>query len=62
MRAENAAQAARVRELEEELAWYDEHNLALRGAVESKPWAMTLVSFWSSAVSITNRVRNVLRG
>lgn len=62
VRAENDVQAARIRELEEELAWYDEHNLAVRSAVESKPWAMTLLSLWSTAVSILHRARNVLRG
>jgi hypothetical protein len=61
-KVENAEQAARVRELEEELAWYDEHNLAVRATVEAKPWAMNLLSFWSSFVSITSRARNVLRG
>ncbi|MBJ7459646.1 MAG: hypothetical protein JHD02_10695 [Thermoleophilaceae bacterium] len=60
--AQNAANAARVRELEEELAWYDEHNLALRSTVEQKPWAMTLLSVWSSVIRIASRARNVLRG
>lgn len=59
---ENTEQAARIRELEEELAWYDEHNLAVRAAVESKPWASNLLSLWSTFVSITSRARNVLRG
>jgi hypothetical protein len=61
-KAENAEQAARVRQLEEELAWYDEHNLAVRATVEAKPWAMNLLSLWSSFVSIAGRARNVLRG
>ncbi|MBJ7353304.1 MAG: hypothetical protein JHC98_00630 [Thermoleophilaceae bacterium] len=61
-KAENVDQAARIRELEEELAWYDEHNLAVRATVEAKPWAMNLLSLWSSIVSITSRARNVLRG
>jgi hypothetical protein len=61
-KAENVEQAARVRQLEEELAWYDEHNLAVRETVESKPWAMSLLKTWSSVVSILGRVRNVLRG
>jgi hypothetical protein len=61
VKTQNAEQAARVRELEEELAWYDEHKLALRGTVESKPWAMTLLSLWSTAISILHRARNVLR-
>jgi hypothetical protein len=59
---ENAIQAARVRQLEEELAWYDENNLAIRGTVEKKPWAMTLLSIYSSAFSIAARARRVLRG
>jgi hypothetical protein len=61
VKSENEIQAVRVRELEEELAWYDEHNLALRETVESKPWAMTLLSLWSTAISILHRARNVLR-
>jgi hypothetical protein len=61
-KTENAEQAARVRQLEEELAWYDEHNLAVRATVEAKPWAMSLLSTWSSIVSIVGRARNVLRG
>jgi hypothetical protein len=61
-KAENVEQAARVRQLEEELAWYDEHNLAVRDTVESKPWAMSLLKTWSSVVSILGRARNVLRG
>ncbi|MGK2877399.1 MAG: hypothetical protein ACSLFF_02295 [Solirubrobacterales bacterium] len=60
--AENATNAARVRELEEELAWYDEHNLAVRSSVEQKPWAMTLLSLWSTVIRIASRARNVLRG
>lgn len=62
VKAESASQAARVRQLEEELAWYDEHNLAVRRTVEAKPWAMSMLSTWSSIVSILSRARNVLRG
>ncbi|MGH2959822.1 MAG: hypothetical protein ACRDKE_09470 [Solirubrobacterales bacterium] len=58
----NAEQDDRIRQLEEELAWYDEHNLAVRGTVEKKPWAMTLLSLYSTIVSIASRARNVLRG
>jgi hypothetical protein len=59
-KALNAEQDARIRQLEEELAWYDENKLAIRGTVEQKPWAMTLLSIYSSVVSLAARVRNVL--
>jgi hypothetical protein len=61
VKAENELQAARIRELEEELAWYDENKLAFRAAVESKPWAATLLSIWASGISILHRARGVLR-
>jgi hypothetical protein len=59
-KAVNAEQDARIRQLEEELAWYDENKLAIRGTVEQKPWAMSLLSIYSSVVSLAARVRNVL--
>lgn len=58
--AVNSEQDARIRQLEEELAWYDENKLAIRGTVEQKPWAMSLLSIYSSVVSLAARVRNVL--
>lgn len=58
----NTEQDARIRQLEEELAWYDENNLAIRQTVEQKPWAMSLLSIYSTVVSIASRARNVLRG
>lgn len=61
-KALNAEQDARIRKLEEELAWYDENNLAIRQTVEQKPWAMSLLSIYSTVVSIASRARNVLRG
>jgi hypothetical protein len=59
--AENAAGAARVRELEEELAWYDENRLAIRETVESSGWAKSLLSFWSTALSVLERARRAMR-
>lgn len=61
-RADNAMQADRIRELEEELAWYDEHQLALRSQIEDRAWAMALVDLWASALVLARRARNVLRG
>lgn len=61
-RAESAMQADRIRELEEELAWYDEHQLALRSQIEDRAWAMALVGLWASALVLARRARNVLRG
>ncbi|MBI2691013.1 MAG: hypothetical protein HYX29_03595 [Solirubrobacterales bacterium] len=58
--AVNAEQDVRIRQLEEELAWYDENKLAIRATVEQKPWAMTLLSIYSSVMSLAARVRNVL--
>lgn len=61
-RADNAMQADRIRELEEELAWYDEHQLALRSEIEDRAWAMALVDLWASALVLARRARNVLHG
>lgn len=58
----NHEQDARIRQLEEELAWYDENNLAIREMVEQKPWAMSLLAIFRSVVSIASRARNVLLG
>jgi hypothetical protein len=60
--ARNGEQAARIRALEEELAWYDENKLAIRGTVESKGWARTLLGLWVTFSSNFARVRQVLRG
>lgn len=61
-RADNAMQADRIRELEEELAWYDEHQLALRSQIEDRAWAMALVDLWARALVLARRARGVLRG
>lgn len=58
----NDEQAERIRALEEELAWYDENRLAIRGTVESKGWARTLLGLWVTFSSNFARVRQVLRG
>lgn len=57
-----ADQAARIRALEEELAWYDENKLAIRSAVESKGWARTALGLWVTFASNFARIRQVLRG
>lgn len=61
-RAENAMQADRIRELEEELAWYDEHELALRSQIEERAWALALVDLWARLLVLSRRARNALRG
>ena len=62
VKAENAMQADRIRELESELAWYDEHELALRAAIEKRGWAAALVNLWARGIVLFRRARNVLRG
>lgn len=61
-KSENAMQADRIRELEEELAWYDEHELALRSQIEERAWAMALVDLWARLLVLSRRARNALRG
>lgn len=60
--ARSAAQAARIRELEEEIAWYDENQLALRETVEQSALAATLLAIWVAVRSNMYRIRRVLRG
>lgn len=59
---QNEIQADRILELEEELAWYDERELALRAQIEERGWATALVDLWARALSVSRRARNVLRG
>ncbi len=65
-RAESETRAAeqeqRIRALEEELAWYDENQLALRETVEASSFARTLLGIWVTVASNLDRVRRVLRG
>ncbi len=55
-------QEQRIRALEEELAWYDENQLALRETVDASALARTLLSIWVTFASNLDRVRRVLRG
>lgn len=59
---QNKIQGDRIRELEEELAWYDERELALRAQIEERGWATALVDLWARALAVSRRARNVLRG
>lgn len=44
--ARELAQDSRIRELEEELAWYDEHYLALRESIERSGFKSSLLRLW----------------
>jgi hypothetical protein len=61
LQAENDAQADRIRELDAQVAWFDEHELNLRDSIESRPWALKLLGFWTRSVSIARRAKNALR-
>jgi hypothetical protein len=65
-RSESAArlaeQDARIRQLENELAWYDENKLALRGTVEQSSLAASILALWITISSNAGRVRRALRG
>jgi hypothetical protein len=61
LKAENDAQADRIRELDEQLAWFDEHELNVRDAFEKRPWAMSLLGIWERTISIARRAKNALR-
>lgn len=54
------AQAEKIAELEDELTWYDEHELALRSEIESRPWAMNLLDLWGRLLRLSRRARNAL--
>lgn len=58
---ESARREARIRELEEELAWYDENQLALRETVEANGFARTVLTIWVTFRSNLHRIRRVLR-
>lgn len=55
-------QESRIQQLEEELAWYDENQLAVRETVESSAFARTLLTIWVTISGNLERVRRVLRG
>lgn len=55
-----AAQADKIAELEDELTWYDEHELALRSEIEKRPWAMNLLDLWGRLLRLSRRARNAL--
>lgn len=61
LKAVNDAQADRIRELDDQVAWFDEHELNVREAIESRPWAMSLLSIWERSISIARRAKNALR-
>jgi hypothetical protein len=61
LQAENDAQADRIRELDAQVAWFDEHELNLRATIEKRPWAISLLNFWARSVSIARRAKNALR-
>lgn len=54
------AQAEKIAELEDELTWYDEHELALRSEIEARPWAMNLLDLWGRLLRLSRRARNAL--
>lgn len=54
----NSQQDARIRQLEEELAWYDEKHLALRRNLDGT----ALLSFWVTLAESYKRLRNRLGG
>lgn len=56
----NAQQDARIRALEEELAWYDEHHLALRENLEGSGLGRSLLSFWVALAENVKRARRLI--
>lgn len=56
-----AQQLERIRELEDELAWYDQRELALRKQIEASPLLTQLVDIWRRLVHLSRRVRNTLK-
>jgi hypothetical protein len=57
-----AEQDLRIRELESELAWYDENKLALRGTIEKSSLAASILALWITISSNAGRIRRALRG
>lgn len=60
--AREAVQEARIRQLEEQLAWFDEHHLAVREKTEQSALAAMLLSLWVAVASNIGRVGRALRG
>jgi len=58
--ARELAHDARVRELEEELAWYDEHHLALRESIERSALKSSLLKLWVKFSENLIRLRRYL--
>ncbi|MBI4896772.1 MAG: hypothetical protein HY827_00195 [Actinobacteria bacterium] len=58
--ARAAALEDTIRELQEQLAWYDEWELNLRDEIEKRGWAMTLLKTWARFVTLTKRAKSVL--
>ncbi len=48
-------QEAKVAELEDRLAWIEEHELDLRDAAERRPWLGALLRAWAGSVKIARR-------
>lgn len=59
-RTEREIQTERIRELSEQIAWFDEHELNLREKIERHAWAMALLSLWRGAVVTLRRINRVL--
>lgn len=59
--ARAAAQDDVIRELQEEIAWLDEHELNLRVKIEKRPWAMSAVNAWARFVGLARRAKAKLR-
>lgn len=57
---EREVQTERIRELSEQIAWFDEHELNLREKIEQHAWAMALLTLWRGAVVTVRRVKRVL--
>lgn len=55
--ARAAQQDEIIRELQEEIAWLDEHELNLRVKIEKRPWALTLVGVWARFVGLVRRAK-----
>lgn len=58
--AEHDVQTERIRELSEQIAWFDEYELNLRKKIEQHAWAMTLLTLWRGAIVNLRRVKRAL--
>jgi len=48
-------QEAKIAELEDRLAWIEEHELDLRDASERRPWLAAVLRVWAGSVKIARR-------